>query len=178
MKGYVMTLKNCNVCGLPLPLPRNARMTMHKVCRVRYWNEHRKELPSWENRRKEKTARDKQAWANMTEDDRVFQRERQRIAHRVRRQKVIDHYGGICNCCGESRLEFLAVDHINGNGKKHREEIGSKGGNKIYIWLIQHNFPSGFQVLCHNCNMAKGFYGYCPHQHLTNEVRGHDYAKA
>jgi hypothetical protein len=30
--------------------------------------------------------------------------------------------------------------------------------------LIKNNFPDGFQVLCHNCNMSIGLYGYCPHQ--------------
>ena len=34
----------------------------------------------------------------------------------------------------------------------------------IYRWLIKHKFPPGIQVLCHNCNLAKGYYGACPHQ--------------
>ena len=34
----------------------------------------------------------------------------------------------------------------------------------IYRWLIKHKFPSGIQILCHNCNLAKGYYGSCPHQ--------------
>lgn len=33
-------------------------------------------------------------------------------------------------------------------------------------WLRRNNYPNGFQVLCHNCNMAKGFYGKCPHQSI------------
>ena len=29
-----------------------------------------------------------------------------------------------------------------------------------------------FQVLCHNCNMSKGFYGYCPHEkERENEIK-------
>lgn len=31
-------------------------------------------------------------------------------------------------------------------------------------WQRKNNYPKGFQVLCHNCNLAKGFYGKCPHQ--------------
>lgn len=71
-----------------------------------------------------------------------------------------------CACCGEKHLEFLSIDHINGGGNKHRKEMVNQGGSggNIYWWLIKNDFPPGFQVLCHNCNMAKGFYGHCPHQ--------------
>jgi len=31
------------------------------------------------------------------------------------------------------------------------------------LWLRKYNYPKGFQVLCHNCNMAKRF-GVCPHK--------------
>jgi hypothetical protein len=79
------------------------------------------------------------------------------------RRRVLDHYGGICACCGESAYEFLAFDHINGGGVQHRKQIKSKD---LYIWLYSNNYPTGFQVLCHNCNNAKGFYGRCPHQSL------------
>ena len=34
----------------------------------------------------------------------------------------------------------------------------------IYRYLKIRGFPPGYQVLCHNCNQAKGFYGKCPHQ--------------
>lgn len=68
-------------------------------------------------------------------------------------------YGGKCACCGEDRIEFLAIDHIDGGGRIHRKEINMD----ITFWLKKHNYPPGFQVLCHNCNLAKGFYGACPH---------------
>ncbi len=31
-------------------------------------------------------------------------------------------------------------------------------------WLITNNFPKGFQILCWNCNYAKGVFGECPHK--------------
>ena len=89
------------------------------------------------------------------------------IARRKRRLKVLTHYSGgepHCACCGEKALEFLCIDHINGGGIKHRAELGFKGGgSQFYSWLIKENFPMDYRVLCHNCNMALGFYGYCPH---------------
>jgi hypothetical protein len=78
---------------------------------------------------------------------------------------VLKHYSNntlSCACCGESHYEFLCIDHINGGGNKHRKTL-SKQGNNLGRWLLKNNFPEGFQVLCHNCNMAKGFHGACPH---------------
>ena len=68
-----------------------------------------------------------------------------------------------CVCCGESEIKFLAIDHINGEGNEQRKQIGRRG-TSFYRWLKDNNYPKGFQLLCHNCNMAKGFYGECPHQ--------------
>ena len=68
-----------------------------------------------------------------------------------------------CACCGEYYLEFLAIDHINGDGAEHRKEIGT-GSGRLYYWLRDHDYPEGFRVLCHNCNQALGHYGYCPHE--------------
>jgi Recombination endonuclease VII len=58
---------------------------------------------------------------------------------RRKREELIQSLGGKCACCGESEIKFLAVDHVNGKAQPER------------------------QVLCHNCNLAKGFYGQCPH---------------
>ena len=67
-----------------------------------------------------------------------------------------------CACCGELILEFLCIDHINGGGGKHRKEINRSGVN-FYGWLKKNNYPEGYRVLCHNCNMSFGAFGYCPH---------------
>lgn len=79
------------------------------------------------------------------------------------RLEVLSHYSNgspFCSCCGISFLEFLSIDHIDGGGRKHRQEIGSH----LYSWLRRNNFPKGFRVLCHNCNQSLGAYGYCPHE--------------
>jgi hypothetical protein len=80
------------------------------------------------------------------------------------RKRVLAEYGGACKCCSESTPEFLGIDHVANNGESHRRELGSYG-RSIYRWLEMNGFPKeGFQLLCHNCNMAKGLYGGCPHQ--------------
>jgi RecB family exonuclease len=77
------------------------------------------------------------------------------------RQRVLDHYGRICACCGETREAFLAIDHVDNDGAEHRRKIGG-GGNAIYLWLEKNGFPDRFQTLCQNCNWAKSR-GGCPH---------------
>ena len=82
---------------------------------------------------------------------------------RVRRE-VLSHYSdGIphCVCCGETEFEFLTIDHINGGGNAHRKSTGS--GANMTDWIRRNNYPDGFQILCMNCNWAKGMYGECPH---------------
>lgn len=81
-----------------------------------------------------------------------------------RRAELLEAYGGFCACCGETAGEFLTVDHISGNGRQHRREIGD-GGHALREWLRSKNYPKdNFQLLCWNCNCAKGKYGYCPHE--------------
>lgn len=87
--------------------------------------------------------------------------ESRRNAHRSVKDRVFAAYGGYrCACCGETRKEFLQIDHINNDGYEHRKKIGK---SKLYSWLNRHKFPAGFQVLCANCNFAKGHFGECPH---------------
>jgi hypothetical protein len=85
---------------------------------------------------------------------------------------VFEKYGGcVCVCCGESEISFLTIDHINGNGNRHRREIfNGKTSYRIYPWLIKNNFPPGFQVLCFNCNCGKQVNGgTCPHKDMKEE---------
>ena len=77
------------------------------------------------------------------------------------KQKVVQAYGGKCECCGIEQIEFLTVDHIKGGGNHHRRQVGK--GKKIYAHLEKAGFPPGYRILCFNCNITRGFYGYCPH---------------
>jgi len=63
---------------------------------------------------------------------------------------VISHYGGRCAICGESRLPFLTIDHINNDGIEHRKKLG--GPQYFYKHLIDMKFPPEFRVLCWNHN--------------------------
>ncbi len=83
------------------------------------------------------------------------------------RKETISHYGGTpprCACCGEKEVKFLTIDHINGGGNKDRKEKNNVAGG-LCGWLVKNGFPSGFQVLCMNCNWGKYINGgKCPHK--------------
>lgn len=111
------------------------------------------------------------------------------------RTEAIRHYSNgtmKCNCCGESHDEFLTIDHVNNDGAAHRKTLNTRG---IGAWLKKAGYPSGFQVLCMNCNCAKQWYGMCPHEaerlgveigsivrsklmHTTDRARGERHPRA
>jgi hypothetical protein len=83
------------------------------------------------------------------------------------RDQVFAAYGGYkCNCCGESEPMFLSIDHIDNNGAEERRSgLYAGSGIGFYMWLRKSGFPSGYQVLCMNCNTGKHKNGgVCPHQ--------------
>ena len=84
-----------------------------------------------------------------------------REAFRQRRLKALALYGGVCVCCGESEPDFLTFDHINNDGYKNRHASGSQ-----LISFILRERPTDVQILCYNCNCARGHYGICPHKRI------------
>ncbi|MBA7577601.1 hypothetical protein ES708_19454 [subsurface metagenome] len=91
--------------------------------------------------------------------------EYRREAQRNLRLEILEHYGGSppsCACCGEITIQFLTIDHINGMGRAERKLKKAQGGY-LYGFLKRNGFPSGYRVLCYNCNCSIGHYGYCPH---------------
>lgn len=94
---------------------------------------------------------------------RCLQQRKTSVAHRYQqdRKAALKHYGGKCAVCGEDLEIFLTIDHINNDGAEHRRQLRGKNcsGINIGAWLRLHNYPQGFQVLCVNCNHAKGRIG-------------------
>ncbi len=81
------------------------------------------------------------------------------------KKEIIERYGGQCACCKEKEIAFLTIDHIQGNGNKHRTEIKKCGGTNFYHWLKKNDWPEGFQILCFNCNCGRQVNnGVCPHK--------------
>jgi hypothetical protein len=97
--------------------------------------------------------------------ERLLSQERARNA--AVRAEVLAAYGHRCACCGETTAEFLVIDHVNGRGSRDRKELNLVG-RALNLWLRRHGFPrDAYRLLCHNCNSARGHYGYCPHERAT-----------
>ena len=88
--------------------------------------------------------------------------------------EMLEAFGWKCQCCGEDHPYFLSLDHINKDGNKHRAEYGNSSNNNLIIAdAKREGWPKDrYQLLCMNCNTAKGYYGECPHQNgmLANDV--------
>jgi hypothetical protein len=127
-----------------------------------YWKEYKRKWRAIPKNRDIENQR-RRDWVKLNPDwYKNFYKEKRRIC--------IEHYSkgkNCCDCCGENKIEFLSLDHINGGGGKHRKEIGS---SNLPFWLIKNKFPDGFRILCHNCNQALGHYGYCPHKRITDLI--------
>lgn len=90
---------------------------------------------------------------------------------------VISHYSNgknVCAKCGITDINTLSIDHINGGGTQHKKTITQS----FYNYLISHNFPDGYQVLCMNCQAIKiienNEYGYNHHRPLLNTPKAID----
>ena len=145
--GVGMRMKKCPTCQQEKPLaefrPRKSRPGYYSYCH-----------PCMNERSRPKTPEARQA-----------SRDRN-IAYRARiRDGVLEAYGGKCECCGERRKEFLALDHRNGGGSKERRELASNTSGGVYRLARDLGYPKDkYRLLCHNCNCSLGWYGYCPHK--------------
>ena len=110
------------------------------------------------------------------------------VAYVTNRLNILLHYSKYisnsnipcCNCCGEnSHVDFLTIDHIAGKNQMDYEpkliKLGYSSklkGKGLINWIIENNYPKGFQILCHNCNVAKGLIGNdntCTHETIRQE---------
>ena len=91
------------------------------------------------------------------------------------REEVFTIYGKSCECCGNSELLFLIIDHINGGGNK---EVRSSFGSSWYRSLIKEFQATGarrtdLRTLCYNCNMGRQRNGgVCPHAENSRVLSG------
>src|SRR3989304_933090 len=137
-----------------------------KKWRLAHLAQYRKRMVEWRKKNPEKVNQysRKHYWANREKEIMRVMKGNAKY-HRQRKIEALGKYGGSppkCACCGCPILLFLTIDHMNNDGAKHRKEIKRYGS--IYLWLKKMNYPKGFQVLCMNCNWAKGKFGFCPHE--------------
>lgn len=87
------------------------------------------------------------------------------------RDEFLTEYGGKCQCCGEIEKIFLTLEHINRDGKAHRDSVsGGHTSTGILRDLKRRGWPKdNYELLCFNCNRASWILGVCPHR--TNKEK-------
>jgi hypothetical protein len=106
----------------------------------------------------------REAGHNRTEEARA----RRRDYHASVKGQVLGHYSGgtpTCDCCGETNITFLTLDHKE-KGSEHRRSLAGRSGQKhMYLWAKQNSYPPMFDVKCFNCNTGRHINGgICPHE--------------
>lgn len=145
MLGERLQMKKCNACGLSKPAdafyPRGPA-GLAPYCK-----------PCWNERNRA-----------ITPEQRAIRAAKDGRYRKALRAEVLLAYGGKCDCCGEHRPEFLALDHRDGGGTKERKASAANTSTGMYRIARDEGFPIRFRLLCHNCNCARGWYGVCPHE--------------
>lgn len=93
--------------------------------------------------------------ASFYEENKTHENAVSKAKRHALRLEVISAYSvdRACELCSERHVEFLVVDHIEGGGNQHRKEVGR---SSFYRWLKKNEYPSGFRILCYNCNWKCG----------------------
>jgi hypothetical protein len=77
--------------------------------------------------------------------------------------ELLGQYGHSCMCCGENRVEFLTLDHVNRDGGQARKKHGVTGSS-YWRMLKRNGWPkAGYRILCIACNFVTRYGRPCPH---------------
>ena len=156
----------CADCGQSAPKPKTGKRLYCKSCaQQRKLSNKRDYQNKWIDSNREynlEKKRERHQRLYSTPEYKAIRNANIKTRKESLKQEIYNHYGQQCSCCKEKRIEFLCIDHINGGGNKHRKEIGCH--INLYRWIVKNNFPDILRILCFNCNQARGFYGYCPHE--------------
>jgi len=136
---------------------------------------HREYLKKWTEKNRDKIRGYWQKYYYSHQEEITTRKRKQRIkneqsyqirARRYHRTKiaVLKKYSNgrpKCACCGESKYEFLSIDHIVPQKGYYKEA----GGENLYSKLLKiPTQKKHYQILCYNCNMGKRLNRDCPHK--------------
>ena len=147
---------------LPSGVTKKYRYTYCKSCAKQQRKDQRKADPEKDNAMRLKWKK-----ANPERTRELNKKSRKKMA-KIEKKKLLDAYGGKCECCGETDPHFLTLEHKNGVPDHHK--INGRRKSHVYKLVEQEGYPDDYCLLCYNCNMAKGNYGFCPHDKGNNEL--------
>lgn len=141
---------------------REQTLARTKKYNAEHKEQHAVSQKKWNEKNKEKMDAYYTQWRSENREKCV---EKSRKYRAKLRDECFAAYGNKCFCCGQTVKEFLAMDHVFGGGNRHRQdEKALRGGGGIHLYLKKRGYPATFRLSCHNCNLSRGFYGYCPHE--------------
>lgn len=117
-----------------------------------------------ERYRTRKRAASKRAYWKDPEKQRKEARDRRSLL----RDEFITAYGGRCSCCAETEPAFLTLEHLNRDGKAHRNAVGDAPDSVLRDLKVRGWPHDGYALLCFNCNNARWRLGRCPHQKVAS----------
>lgn len=74
----------------------------------------------------------------------------QKISYTIIKMEFVLAYGGCCQCCGETRLSLLTIEHIKNKGHKLIYDVTYQ----LMYRLKVLRWPEGYTCLCYNCNLS------------------------
>jgi len=153
-------INNCLVCNKSIKSNniskrRKGYKFCNKTCRTNYYNGTPIEYICTKCDNKFLSRNKKRKYCSYKCKDSIVKKNYNKQA----REKIINLYGGKCQCCNENKYRFLTIDHINGGGCQHR-----KVANQAAIYRDVLNNMQNYRILCMNCNWAIGKYNICPHK--------------
>lgn len=151
---YYREAKDAGLCGRCQRAPRDGDYAYCTACRV---------VASERKRTDEVRAKHRVYSAKWRAENPQKATQRTKDYIRRLRNKIVDKYGGACACCGETERAFLAIDHVNRDGKRHRDEY-PRNMQGYLMSIFRGTGDYVIQILCGNCHLAKDYRGGCPHQ--------------
>jgi len=70
-------------------------------------------------------------------------------------KEIFDLLGDKCSCCNFSNILALQIDHVYGDGYKHRKKLRGLAYYKDILRSVKKK-EGRYQILCANCNFIEG----------------------
>ena len=86
-----------------------------------------------------------------------------------KRTEMFAFFGDHCALCGNSERQHLTLDHVYGDGHRHRRmSPGTRYGSIMSGIAKGTDSADRYRILCWNCNCSIGIRGWSPAEALQN----------
>lgn len=91
---------------------------------------------------------------------RVTTREQRKVQYRASmRDLILEHYGAVCRCCGNTESSSLLLHNKSGDLGSYNTNTKLK--DTLYKGIIDEGYPDVFELLCRSCSWHINQTGKC-----------------